>query len=103
MAITRGLRRRGVDVLTSQQDGTARLPDDQLLDRATDLGRLLFTRDPDLLAEAVARLRTGKTFATVIFARQIQVSIGQCITDLEIIARTADPDEAINQVVYLPL
>lgn len=103
MAITRGLRRRGVDILTSQQDGSARLPDDKLLDRATGLGRILFTRDPDLLAEAAARLRTGKPFATVVFARQTDVSIGRCVADLEIIAHSAKPDEAINQVVYLPL
>ncbi|HMP83584.1 MAG TPA: DUF5615 family PIN-like protein, partial [Verrucomicrobiota bacterium] len=61
LAITRGLRRRGVDVLTSQQDGTTRLPDDQLLDRATQLGRVIFSRDRDMLAEAVSRQRGGRT------------------------------------------
>ena len=39
----------------------------------------------------------------VIFARQLEVSIGQCIADLEIIAKSATPEEAMNQVVYLPL
>jgi hypothetical protein len=103
LAITRGLRRRGVEVLTSQQDDTAQLPDDQLLTRAAQLGRLLFTRDQDLLAEAAKCLRNGTPFATVIFARQLDVSIGQCIADLEIIAKSATPEEAMNQVVYLPL
>jgi hypothetical protein len=32
--ITRGLRRRGVDVLTAQEDGAARAPDPELLRRA---------------------------------------------------------------------
>ena len=103
LAITRGLRRRGVDVLTSQENGTTRMLDDALLDRATQLGRILFTRDPDLLVEAVQRLRTGKPFSTVVFARQMEVSIGRCVADLEIIAKTAVPDEAMNQIVYLPL
>ncbi len=103
MAITRGLRRRGVDVLTSQQDGTAKMPDDQLLDKATQLGRMLFTRDPDLLAEAAMRMRSGKRFSTVVFARQTEVSIGRCVTDLEILAKAAEPDEVLNQIVYLPL
>lgn len=35
-AITNGLRRRGVDVLTAQEDGTAELDDPPLLDRATE-------------------------------------------------------------------
>lgn len=103
LAITRGLRRRGVDVLTCQQDGTARLPDDQLLDRAAQLGRVLFSRDQDLLAEAAKRQSSGTPFATVVFARQLDVSIGRCVADLEIITKSGTVEEATNQVVYLPL
>ena len=102
-AITRGLRRRGIDVLTSQQDGTTEMPDDQLLDRAMQLGRMLFSRDQDLLVEAAHRLRIGKPFATVLFARQLDVSIGQCVMDLEIILKTGQPEEIIGQAIYLPL
>ena len=103
LAITRGLRRRGVDVLTAQTDGTAELADDELLNRAAQLGRILFTRDQDLLAEAAKRNRAGKSFATVVFARQADVSIGRCNADLELIAKSATQDEAVGQVVYLPL
>ena len=103
LAITRGLRRRGVDVLTAQQDGAAELPDDQLLDRAVQLGRVLFSRDQDMLAEAAQRMRAAKSFATVVFARQADVSIGRCIADLEIISKSATPEEAVGLVVYLPL
>jgi len=46
-AITNGLRLRGVDVLTAHEDGTQRLEDPALLDRAGALGRVLFTRDDD--------------------------------------------------------
>jgi hypothetical protein len=38
MPIARGLRRRGVDVLTAQEDNARRLTDPQLLDRAMGLG-----------------------------------------------------------------
>jgi hypothetical protein len=47
--ITDGLRQRGVDVLTSQEDGTREVPDEQLLARATELGRVLFSQDTELL------------------------------------------------------
>ena len=56
-AIPEGLRLRGVDVLTAQEDGRRRLPDPELLDRATALGRVLFTQDDDLLREAAERQR----------------------------------------------
>jgi predicted nuclease of predicted toxin-antitoxin system len=50
-----GLRIRGIDVLTSQDDKTTEWPDDKLLDRATSLGRILFTQDSDFLVEAARR------------------------------------------------
>ena len=53
--IIHGLRRRGVDVLTAFEDGADRLPDPQLLDRATALGRVLVSRDEDLIREAIRR------------------------------------------------
>jgi predicted nuclease of predicted toxin-antitoxin system len=55
-AITEGLQLRGVDVLTAQEDDARRLGDTELLDRATARGRVLFSRDGDLLAEAVRRM-----------------------------------------------
>lgn len=51
-AITAGLRLRGVDVLTAQDDGTTKFLDDKLLDRASAVGRTVFTRDADFLREA---------------------------------------------------
>jgi hypothetical protein len=70
-AITEGLRLRGVEVLTAQEDGRRRLPDDKLLDRATELGHVLFTQDDDLLREASERQRHGAAFAGIIYAHQI--------------------------------
>jgi len=58
IAITEGLRRRSIDVLTSQEDGTAELDDEPLLTRATELGRLLFTQEKKGQA-ALAASREG--------------------------------------------
>lgn len=43
-AVTNGLRLRGVDVITAQEDGTARWSDDRLLDRAGELGESFSVR-----------------------------------------------------------
>jgi len=53
-AITTGLRLRGVDVLTAQDDGRRQVPDEVLLDRSSDLRRVLFSQDDDLLAKVLA-------------------------------------------------
>ena len=102
-AITHALRRRGVDVLTSQADATAEWDDPLLLDRADELGRILLTQDEDLLAEAARRHRANLKFATIVFARQTFVSIGRCVEDLELIAKSLTPEECHNQVIHLPL
>jgi predicted nuclease of predicted toxin-antitoxin system len=101
--ITRALRRLGVDVLTSQEDGTAEMEDADLLTRASDLGRVLFTSDADFLMEAPRRQRAGIPFAGVIYAHQRNVAVSDCIADLEILAKLSDPADLENVLTYLPL
>ncbi len=88
--ITKGLRQREVDVLTVQEDGRAGTPDPEVLDRATTLQRVLFTQDQDFLIEASSRQEQGRFFAGVIYGHQRLVTIGTCVNDLEMIAKTAD-------------
>ena len=87
--VTRGLRQRGVDVVTSQEDGTVRWGDSQLLDRAGQLGRVLVSQDEDLLIEAARRQRESIQFAGVIYAPQMALSIGQFVEELELLAKAA--------------
>jgi hypothetical protein len=51
-AVADQLRRRGVDILTAQEDGKAELDDPDLLARSTTLGRVLFTQDIRFKARA---------------------------------------------------
>ena len=101
-AITAGLRLRGVDVLTAQENGARQLSDSELLDRATALGCVLFSQDEDLLREATRRQQSGENFAGVIYAHQLKVTIGQCIRDLELLAKVNEPEDFANWVEYLP-
>ena len=102
-AVTEGLRLRDVDVLTAQEDGARELSNPQLLDRAGVLGRVLFTQDDDLLKEAAFRQRAGEFFQGVIYAHQLNITVSQCVSDLELIAQATDTAEWANQVVFLPL
>ena len=102
-ALTFELRLRGVDVLTAQEDGTGKLEDSKLLDRASTLGRVLVTQDEDFLKEAARRQEIALSFAGVVFAPQLEVTIGQCVRDLELIAVASDLEDWINWVEFLPL
>jgi hypothetical protein len=66
-AVTEQLRRRGVDILTAQDDDTLQLPDDQLLETSTTLGRVLFTHDIRFKALAEDWQRLGKPFAGLVW------------------------------------
>jgi hypothetical protein len=101
-AITIGLRLRAIDVLTAQEDGATTLSDADLLDRATEPGRTLYSHDDDLLAEAHTRLSLGKNFAGVIYSHQLTSPIGHCIEDLEIIAKICEPIDMLNQIEFIP-
>jgi len=102
-AITEGLRRRGIDVLTSQQGGTRRADDAFLLRRATQVGRLLVTQDEDFLVVAASWQDAGWEFTGVVFAPQDSQRIRRYIEDIELLAACCSAQEVANQVFHLPL
>jgi predicted nuclease of predicted toxin-antitoxin system len=103
MAVTEALRRKGLDVLTSQDDGTATQDDEALLTRADELGRVLFSQDQDFLRIAAGWQRAGRPFAGVLFAAQQGVSLGRLADDLELLLTCCEPEELRDRVTYLPL
>jgi hypothetical protein len=103
LAITEGLRRRGIDVLTAQSDRADRLDDELLFQRATHLGRMLFSQDEDLLTIATSRQTADRDFAGLIYAHQLGPGIGEIIDDLELLCVCAELDEVRNRIIYLPL
>ena len=102
-AITVGLRLRNVDVLTAFEDKANEFDDSTLLTRATEIDRTLFTFDDDLLDEAAKRQNAFIDFAGVIYAHQLNVSIGRCVQDLELIAKATEPEDLKNSVIFLPI
>ncbi len=74
-----------------------------LLERATQLDRVLFSQDRDLLGITASWLREGREFSGLVYAHLLQVSIGKAVEDLEIIAKVADVADMKNRVIRLPL
>lgn len=102
-AVTKGLRKRGVDVLTASEDGRAAISDPELLARALELRRVLFTQDDDFLVLADQWQREGRVFAGLVYAHQLHATIGQIIADLHLVLEAATADEMYNSVLFLPL
>ena len=102
-AVTAGLRGRGIDCLTAQEDGRRRDDDEPLLERSTALDRVFVTHDVDLFEITGRWLGMQREFAGVVYAPQLGITIGQAVRDLELISDVMEPDEMRNQVIYLPL
>jgi len=49
------------------------------------------------------RQRKGVEFGGIIYAHQAGVTTGECVNDLELIARVYEPEDLINRIEYLPL
>lgn len=101
-AVIIALRMRGIDVLASYDDRARTLTDAKPLDRATLLGRLLYSQDDDLLKEARSRIEAGIPFTGVVYSHQLHSPIGRCIDDLEIIAKILEPEDLISRIEFIP-
>jgi hypothetical protein len=102
-AITAGVRRRGVDVVTAQEDGSQRLADAALLARTTVLDRILFSQDDDLLAIVRVHQREEDRFSGLIYGHQLAATIGKYVLDLELVCKVLEPEDMVNRIEYLPL
>lgn len=100
--ITEQLRRCGVDVLTAQDDAHDTAADERVLERASELQRVVFTQDVLFRVLAEDWQRQGREFAGLLFGPQLGGTIGQYVQDLELIARASEPSDWQNVVQFLP-
>ena len=56
-----------------------------------------------MLAEAAKRQREGSRFSGLIYAHAARLSIGDCVRNLELLAKATDSDEFLGRVEFLPL
>src|SRR5689334_15343676 len=73
--IVRGVRLRGVDVLTTREDGRERLADELLVARSVELGRLFLTEDEDFYRITSRWWREGRPFPGAIHIDQDAAAI----------------------------
>jgi hypothetical protein len=60
------------------------------------------SQDEDFLVEASLRQRNEIPFGGVIYAHQLDLTVGRFIADFEILALAGEPADFRNRVEYLP-
>ena len=96
-AVAKGLRLRGIDVLTAQDAGRCGFADPDQLQFATAEERVLVTYDPDFLALAASGVR----HAGIAYFHATKYSVGQQIQMLALIQGVFVWDDMKDRVEYL--
>lgn len=103
--ITRGLllRSPSLDLVRVQDIGLRTAADPIILERAAGDGRVVLTQDLNtMIGYAYERVRLGQGMPGLFVVGQ-DVSIGQVIEDILILAECSEEGEWEGQVVHLPL
>jgi uncharacterized protein with PIN domain len=96
-AVASALRRRGVDVTTTQEVGLLRAPDDQQIAFVLTDGRTLVTHDEGFLT----RGKQGVEHAGIAYCHPESRSISQIIAALLLIRDCLTPEEMRNHVEFI--
>lgn len=95
-AVTEGLRRRGVDVITVQELGLQAAEDAWHLERASQDGRVVVTQDADFL-----RLHaSGLPHRGLVYAHQ-QTAVSHMLRSLMLLHDVLSPNDMVNHVEFL--
>jgi uncharacterized protein with PIN domain len=95
-AVAKGLRQRGVDVLTVPEAGMMGASDEEHLARALNDGRVVFTQDDDFLRLAAGGLR----HAGIVYTHQ-RTPLSEIIRGLMLIYQVLDAKEMRNHIEFL--
>lgn len=95
--VSQGLRRHGVDVLTTQEAGRCGSPDVDQLAFAAGNGSVMVSFDPDYLALH----KSGVPHAGIAWCQEQKHTVGQLIQALLLLHGVLDSDSMRNHVEYL--
>jgi hypothetical protein len=95
--IAEQLQRRGIDAVCVRELNLLGDADENHLERATEMGRVLVTTDVDFLRLAAA----GVSHAGIIFGSQQDHTLGDWVKNLELICFIYGSQDMMNHVEYV--
>ena len=99
--IVAGLRRRGIDLSTVADQNLLGAPDEQHVERAAALGRVVLTSDHDFLAIANDLMVRGVRFPGLLFI-QPHATVGEAIRAIAEKAQFIEAPDMENWIEWIP-
>jgi len=100
IAITEGLKRRGIKAWSAKESGNLAMTDEEQLSYATQNKAVIFTHDDDFLKLAIKWSEEGKKHWGIIYAHQQHRSIGECIKRLRLIVDILSAEDMKNHIEF---
>lgn len=97
-SIVDGLRRRNIEIVSARELGYLNKPDEFHLRKALELNAVVLTHDTDFLRMASS---PNIKHNGIIFSHSKNVSIGQCIREVELIVNVLTDKEMENHIEFL--
>ena len=101
IAVTRGLRRRGIEAFSARDTENLGLTDEQQLLFACGRKAVIFTHDADFLRLAAKWIERKKTHHGVIYCHQTDRTIGESIRRLRLLATILTAEDMIDHIEFL--
>jgi len=98
--IIAGTRRRSIDSVTAADEGLLGASDEEHLQRATQLGRVVVSADEDFFRLVHTRREAGRTFPGLIFVPS-GTAVGHAVRGIEIAATVLKPGEMVDQIEWV--
>lgn len=100
-AVVKGLRRRRVSVLTSQESGLRTKSDAEHFEFFIASGYVFYTHDGGCVGRAYEMRRSGQSHPGVVYCHHEKYGIGEQIRRLKELVETRSAEEMIDQIIYL--
>lgn len=100
--LVRGLQARGIDVTTAFEVGTAGQDDEQQLESATQLGRVIFTFNVDDFCRLhAAYLESGRRHSGIVVAHRRRFTLGAQVHGLARLTTEVPAEEMVARLLFL--
>jgi predicted nuclease of predicted toxin-antitoxin system len=101
VAITDGLKRRGLDAFSARDAGNLGLTDEEQLIYASREKACIFTHDTDFLQIAAGWTEKGRTHHGIIYCHQKSYTLGDLIRKLRTLSTVLSSEDMVDRIEFL--
>ena len=101
IAISEGLKRRGIDAFSAKESRNLGLSDEEHLKYAVKNKSVILTHDDDFLTLADNWRKESIEHYGIIYVHRMKLTIGECIRKIEFLTKVLSAEDLKNHIEFL--